>query len=437
MRIESMEEVFLTKPAAIAPVGQETVLSIEHLSKKFCRDLRRAMFYAVKDIAGEVAGLRNGENRKLRKGEFWALNDISFTLKRGEAVGIVGANGAGKTTLLKIVSGLIKPDHGQVKILGKLAPLIALGAGFNTILSGRENIYVNMSILGLSKQQIDERIQEVIDFAEIDHAIDAPVSTYSSGMAARLGFSCAIHTDPDILLIDEVLAVGDVRFRMKCYRKLAELKAKGRSFLLVSHSASSVLSVCTDAIYLKKGVLIQSGEVQSVLASYESDLFGVQERNSFDRYEAPRKSLQETTGIDIESVHLEDVSSKEVNVLITGQDYKLVVRGFAHRGFSNVGTSILLKSLVEESHIHFDLDSRREMAPFEVKEGPFQITLAIPAFPLAEGTYTLKINVNTDRINILDGVESFLIHVIDRNRLSMNSTFFMPRNWSVTGILSK
>ncbi|MEL6502772.1 MAG: ABC transporter ATP-binding protein, partial [Cyanobacteria bacterium J06623_1] len=181
------------------------------------------------------------------KREFWALSDISFELKKGEALGLVGKNGSGKSTLLRIIAGLIKPDTGTVRVKGRIAPLIALGAGFNPILTGRENIYANMSILGLSKREIDERFAEVVEFAEIGEAINAPVRSYSSGMAARLGFASAIHTEPDIILIDEVLAVGDSKFKTKCYNKLHELRQKRKSFIMVSHSSHAIATVCESA----------------------------------------------------------------------------------------------------------------------------------------------------------------------------------------------
>jgi ABC-type polysaccharide/polyol phosphate transport system ATPase subunit len=232
MRIETADSAL---EVAATPTESEVVLSVEHLSKKYCRHLKRSLFYAFQDIAAELFA-RGRMSHVLRTGEFWALHDLSFQLRRGQALGLVGANGAGKTTLLRLISGLIRPDTGSIRIKGRVAPLIALGAGFNPILTGRENVYVNMSILGLSRQDIDDRFQDVLNFAEIGDAIDAPVRTYSSGMAARLGFACAIHTEPDILLVDEVLAVGDIKFRAKCYRQLAQLREKGTSFVLVSHA---------------------------------------------------------------------------------------------------------------------------------------------------------------------------------------------------------
>jgi len=241
-------------PQTVSVTSQQddAVIVVEQVSKKFCRDLKRSLFYGIQDIAADLGGWRR-RSESLRQGEFWALKDVSFQLRRGEALGLVGTNGAGKSTLLRIISGLIKPDTGCVRIRGRLAPLIALGAGFNPILTGRENIYANMSILGVSTREIKQRFDQVVEFAEIWEAIDAPVQSYSSGMAARLGFACAIYTEPDILLIDEVLAVGDARFKAKCYRRLYELRQKGTSFILVNHSSQAILNTCDTAIYLSPG----------------------------------------------------------------------------------------------------------------------------------------------------------------------------------------
>lgn len=256
--------------SALAGDDSDVLIRVENVSKKFCRSLKRSLWYGVQDIAAEVIG--QGSSDKLRAGEFWALKDISFELRRGEALGLVGANGAGKTTLLRIISGLIKPDAGSLRIRGRVAPLIALGAGFNPILSGRENIYVNMAILGLTKAEIDQRFDEVVEFAEIGEAIDTPVQSYSSGMAARLGFACAIHTEPDILLIDEVLSVGDTRFQSKCYRKLDILRNRKVSIIMVSHNSEAILGVCHRAIYIEKGILKKDGYANIIISLYEEEI---------------------------------------------------------------------------------------------------------------------------------------------------------------------
>ena len=262
--------VAMTAVQAPAPEG-DTVLRVQGVSKKFCRSLKRSLFYAGLDVSADLFRGRRASDC-LRKGEFWALDDVSFELKRGEALGLVGRNGSGKTTLLRLIAGLIKPDAGSIEVRGRLAPLIALGAGFNPILTGRENIVVNLSILGLSRAEIRAVFDEVIDFAEIPEAIDAPLRTYSSGMAARLGFACAMQVRPDILLVDEVLAVGDMRFRMKCYRKLTELRNDGTATILVSHSPIQLIANCETGILIEHGRMVAKGQIQSIWDRYAARL---------------------------------------------------------------------------------------------------------------------------------------------------------------------
>lgn len=235
---------------------KEVLVICEKISKKFCRNLKKSLWYGVKDGLSEI--IKGQSYDSLRKDEFWALKDLSFELRRGECLGLLGKNGAGKTTLLKVLSGLIKPDQGSVTMKGRVGGLIALGAGFNGILSGRENIRINGAILGYSKDEVESRIQEIIDFAEIEEFIDAPVNTYSSGMSVRLGFAiAAILSKPDILLLDEVLAVGDMGFTMKCLNTVRKLM-KNSAVIFVSHNINMISEFCTQTIELERGNLINS-----------------------------------------------------------------------------------------------------------------------------------------------------------------------------------
>lgn len=248
-------------------MDSDIVIKSEKVGKKYCRDLKRSLAYGVADIISDLLA-RRGYSEKLRKDEFWANKEISFEIKKGESVGIIGSNGAGKTTLLKMLTGIIKPDSGRIKVSGNVGALVALGAGFNPILTGRENIFINGAVLGFSAKQIDERLDEIVEFAEIGEFINAPVRSYSSGMKVRLGFAIASHMDPDILLIDEVLAVGDQAFKNKCFRHLRSLLDAERTIVLVSHSMPQVQNVCERAILLDKGCIIEDGPVREVVASY-------------------------------------------------------------------------------------------------------------------------------------------------------------------------
>lgn len=244
----------------------EVLVKVEGLSKKFCKDLKTSLWYGVKDLFSGITGRHN--DGKLRPKEFWAVKDISFELKRGECLGLIGHNGAGKSTLLKILNGLINPDEGKITIKGRVGALIELGAGFNPILSGRENIYNNGAILGFTKKEIDDKIEEIIDFSEIREFIDMPVQNYSSGMRVRLGFAVAAQMEPDVLIIDEVLAVGDLGFVLKCFKTIDKILPK-TAIVFVSHSMPMVSRICTQIILLHKGEAISKGsDVATAIDKY-------------------------------------------------------------------------------------------------------------------------------------------------------------------------
>jgi lipopolysaccharide transport system ATP-binding protein len=212
----------------------------------------------------------NKHHGGLRKDEFWAVNDISFEVKKGETLGIIGPNGSGKTTLLKMIDGIFRPDKGKISIKGKISALIAVGVGFHPVLTGRENIYMNGSILGLTKDELDDKFNDIIEFADIGDFLDMPIRNYSSGMLVRLGFAVAAHCEPEILLIDEVLAVGDAAFRHKCSDRMKELiRDCNCSIVLVSHNMQTIEAIAEKAILLNKGEIISSGNIGDVVAQYD------------------------------------------------------------------------------------------------------------------------------------------------------------------------
>jgi lipopolysaccharide transport system ATP-binding protein len=246
----------------------DAVIKVENVSKKFCRSLKKSLWYGMQDLGRELVGRRHGGNGALRDYEFWAVKDVSFELSRGEALGLIGRNGAGKTTLLRLLNGLVKPDTGRVEMQGRVGALIALGAGFNPILSGRENIYINASVLGLTAREIDSRLDAIVDFAELDEFIDAPVQSYSSGMQVRLGFAVAAHLEPDVMLVDEALAVGDARFQKKCFDRIQSMQAKGTAFIIVSHNPYQIESLCQKVAVMHKGSMPGVSEGKQALSLY-------------------------------------------------------------------------------------------------------------------------------------------------------------------------
>lgn len=233
-------------------MNDELAIKVDHVSKKYCKSLKRSMLYGVKDIGRNTFGLSSHSN-KLRNGEFWAVNDVSFEVKRGEALGIIGPNGSGKTTLLKMLNGIFWPDKGKITIKGRVGALIEVGAGFHPLLTGRENVYINAAIIGMTKEEVYEKFDEIIEFADIGNFLDTPVKFYSSGMFVRLGFAVAVHCEPDILLVDEVLAVGDEGFQNKCFNKIGELRKKGTTTILVSHNMHIISTFTEKAVFLNGG----------------------------------------------------------------------------------------------------------------------------------------------------------------------------------------
>ena len=245
-----------------------TSVKVDELAKKFCRNLRRSLWYGVRDLGAELL-LRDGGRGTLRTDEFWALENISFEAVQGETLGIIGHNGAGKSTLLKIINGVIKPDGGRIELRGRVGALIDLGLGFNPVLTGRENIYVNAAVLGISGKDVRRLLDDIVGFAEIGEFIDAPVQSYSSGMKVRLGFSIAANLNPEILLIDEVLSVGDASFRERSYNRLLDFKRGGGTIIFVSHNATAVETVCDKVMLLDHGNIVSIGDPVEIVDSYE------------------------------------------------------------------------------------------------------------------------------------------------------------------------
>ncbi len=304
-------------------------IEVAGLGKKFCRSLKRSLWYGMQDLAAEVVG-RSAERATLRAGEFWAIRDLSFELRPGETLGLVGPNGAGKTTLLRILTGLIKPDEGRVTVRGRMQALIALGAGFNPTLTGRENIYVNASILGIHKAEVDRRLDSIVDFAGIPEFIDSPVQTYSSGMIVRLGFAVTAHLEPDILLVDEVLAVGDEGFQIRCLNKIGELKMKGTAIVLVSHNMHTV------STYSNR-VLVQGPRSHELFGDVSAGVRAYKRLVHAEADSAIEKRRSGTAGIDFHSVEIPQTD------IALGEDFRVRLHYRATVPYEHVELDVALR----------------------------------------------------------------------------------------------
>jgi len=262
-----------------------TVISVENLGKKYTlRHQQRESYTALRDVlANGVVSIgqrllhpfrRTSVDQQAQE-EFWALKDVSFEVKQGDRIGIIGRNGAGKSTLLKILSRITEPTTGRVKIKGRVASLLEVGTGFHPELTGRENIYLNGAILGMGRVEIKNKFDEIVDFAEIEKFLDTPVKRYSSGMYVRLAFAVAAHLEPEILVVDEVLAVGDAQFQKKCFGKMGEVAQEGRTVLFVSHNMAAVNQLCQTAILLAEGCLKSIGNVDIIISTYMKDTMSI------------------------------------------------------------------------------------------------------------------------------------------------------------------
>ncbi|WNH11617.1 polysaccharide ABC transporter ATP-binding protein [Thalassobellus suaedae] len=360
--------------------NNEVLVKVEGLSKKFCKDLKTSLWYGVKDLVSNVRG--NKQDRQLRDKEFWAVKDINFELRRGECLGLIGHNGAGKSTLLKILNGLINPDVGKVTIKGRVGALIELGAGFNPILSGRENIYNNGAVLGFTKKEIDSKVEEIIDFAEIREFIDMPVQNYSSGMKVRLGFAVAAQMEPDVLIIDEVLAVGDLGFRVKCLNRIGEL-LKNTAVIFVSHSMPQVARVANKVLLMRNGMsLIYTDDVSKGIQDYYSELMQVNSdgiKYGNGKVELLNFSLN---GVDYKVVVLETKFQHPLTLTVSLHVKDEVTKYFISYGFIDVDTKIVANVFSSINNVDFS------------GKGQVEIETTIPSLLLGAGNYTISIAIN-------------------------------------------
>lgn len=355
-----------------------------------------------------------------KKEEIWALKDVSLEIKKGETIGIIGENGSGKSTLLKIISGITTPTSGKVEVNGRVASLIELGAGFQPDLTGKENVYLNGTLLGLTKKEIDKKYQEIVDFADIGEFIDQPVRTYSSGMTIRLGFSVAVHLDPDILLIDEVLSVGDEKFQIKCLTKIVNLRKEGKTIIFVSHNLVLIEQISNICCWLEKGELKLKNLTKKVIQDYLSKVKSIdRKKNDSKRYG--------TGEAQIIKIQLFSDSGKEKNIFRTGDNItvKLSYRCKKEIKKPNFGVAIYRSDGVYCCGINTLIDNN---CP-NIIEGSGFLDLIYYKIPLLQGEYSFEVAIYGEtELTIYDYItKSKTFKIV--NNLRDQGLFLLPHRW--------
>ena len=328
-----------------------------------------------------------------RDGAIAALTDVTFAVEPGETLGVVGANGSGKSTLLKLLAGIVRPSAGRVNVAGRLAALLELGAGFHPEISGRENVEVAGLLLGLSKREIAARLPDIVRFAEIEPFLDAPVKTYSSGMAVRLGFAIAAHSDPDVLLVDEVLAVGDEAFAHRCLEKFSEFERAGKTLVFVSHDLALVAARCRRALWLDRGRLAADGPASETVARYREQVARDEARSRFGAAASGAAGARIGSGAAVlEAVRLRDAGGNEARRLRRGEPATVELDVRASRELTDFVFGVGIDTVAGDPVL--GVNTRDDGVTPESLSGEARVYLEIPAFALAPGLYSLDAAVH-------------------------------------------
>lgn len=387
----------------------ELALKVENLGKKYIiSHQKRESYTALRDVMAHQArslGKRllnpfKPDRTRFSKEEFWALKDVSFEVNQGDVVGIIGRNGAGKSTLLKILSRITPPTTGRITLGGRVASLLEVGTGFHPELTGRENIFLNGAILGMSRAEITRKFDEIVDFAEVEKFLDTPVKRYSSGMYVRLAFAVAAHMEPEILVVDEVLAVGDAAFQKKCLGKMGDVATKeGRTVLFVSHNISSLLALCNIGLHIKEGKLFNKGPINLIASDYLTDSSVFTSNYEKEISNPPKKLNLTKVSIlkdNIPSTHFYNSENVVVSIAYTVTE---IIKG----------AQIAFEVLTEMNECLFSTTNQDWNGTKEtVKPGNYSVECVIPLNYFRQGNYSIKISSSIPGVEILDNVEELL-----------------------------
>ncbi len=388
-----------------------TVIEAENISKKYIIDHKSGNVKGntIREIVTD--NFKNFFKKKVENEisheDFWALKNVSFKINQGDRVGIIGSNGAGKSTMLKVLSRITEPSEGRITIKGRVASLLEVGTGFHPELSGRENIFLNGAILGMKRQEIKDHFDEIVDFAGVEKFLDTPVKRYSSGMYVRLGFAISAHLEPEILIVDEVLAVGDAEFQRKCLGKMKDASNSGRTILFVSHNLTAVQGLCNKAMYLQKGSLLEMGETNLVLANYLSNIQKTALESSWDNLEnAPGNDKVRLKKIKLSPDYLDNLKHIDVRT-----SFKIQIEFWnMMENDNNLNVSLHLNALTGECIFNIGTPS------ISLKKGIISAECKIPANFMNDGSYAISLMIVKDKSTVVHNFEEVLIFEIEDYR---------------------
>jgi lipopolysaccharide transport system ATP-binding protein len=394
----------------------DVVIKVEDLGKKYVLNQARNTqeYKSIRDaISNQMRSITKGllGNKRTKTScheEFWALKNIYFEVKQGDRVGIIGRNGAGKSTLLKVLSRITDPSSGFIRINGRVASLLEVGTGFHPELTGRENIYLNGAILGMSKLEIQQKFDEIVAFAEVEKFLDTPVKRYSSGMYVRLAFAVAAHLEPEVLIIDEVLAVGDMQFQKKCLGKMQDVSREGRTILFVSHNMSIVESLCNRSILLNSGTVSLNGTAQEGIQQYLEQAYSVSTSSLSDR-----RDRSGTGKVKATSVKLLDSDDMEVSSLQSGKSYNLEVGYLNQSGQLLNDVIVSLDFLDEKNNRVMLLRTNFTNENLNLEAGSGLVRCNVQNIPLASGLYRLSVYFGHTEAETMDYIEDAASVTVD------------------------
>lgn len=392
-----------------------SAIVVEHVSKNF-------RLYRERNRYIKSAVLRG---RRARYEEFWALDDVSFEVEHGATVGLIGSNGSGKSTMLKCLTGIYRPDKGRIATDGSVAALLELGAGFHPELSGRENIFLNAAILGMSKKEAERQFDSIVDFAGLDRFIDTPVKNYSSGMTVRLGFSIASHVEPDILLIDEVLSVGDQAFQRKSTDRIEQFRREGKTIVVVSHSLASIQQLCKEVIWLEKGKIRQRGPAADVIANYTGESYDVHAQQ-----DAEHRERWGTGAAHITSLRLIDVAGNVAERLATNAPAKVVVDITPAEKLHS--PTVRLTITRADDTVVWSGTSQNSRPPLGNLGEQASLEVAIERMPLLEGSYFLSAAI-TDATGTteFDHLRNWVKFEVHQEHFFEEGVLSLPASWTL------